>query len=105
MAALSHANVVRYYDSFLEGNQLQIIMEYCDSGDLQKFLKKSEKEGILPEESMIWRFFIQICVALHYLHSQRILHRDIKSANIFMTRVRAKAYVFVCVCVWGGGGL
>ncbi len=88
MAALNHPNVVRYYDSFLEGNQLQIIMEYCDAGDLQKFLKKSEKEDVLPREDIIWKFFLQICIALQYLHSQRILHRDIKSANIFMTRVR-----------------
>lgn len=86
MAALNHPNVVRYYDSFLEGNQLQIIMEYCDAGDLQKFLKKSEKEDVLPREDIIWKFFLQICIALQYLHSQRILHRDIKSANIFMTR-------------------
>ncbi len=47
-------------------------------------------EGTLPLEALIWRFFLQICIALDYLHRNRILHRDIKSANIFMMRV--------CVC-------
>ena len=86
MASLNHANVVRYYDSFLEDNQLQIIMEYCDGGDLQKFLKSVHKAGVLADEERIWSFFLQTSVALQYLHSQRILHRDIKSANIFMMK-------------------
>jgi serine/threonine protein kinase len=99
MAALDHQNVVKYYDSFLEGNLLNIVMEFCEEGDLQMFLKKCAQRRILPPENVIWNFFIQIAVALHYLHGKRILHRDIKSANIFMSRVRVKRLWTVCCAV------
>lgn len=96
MASLDHPNVVRYYDSFLEKNMLNIVMEYCEEGDLQMFLKKCAQRRVFPPEDIIWRFFLQIAVALHYLHGRRILHRDIKSANIFVGKVCASAGGCLC---------
>jgi len=82
MAALDSPYVVRYYDSFIEGGVLCIVMEYCDRGDLQRVIRKQEGR-LLPEER-VWIVFLQVALGLAYLHSRRTLHRDLKSANVFM---------------------
>jgi NIMA (never in mitosis gene a)-related kinase len=37
-------------------------------------------------ESKIWKFFIQACLGIQYLHVRKILHRDIKTINLFMSK-------------------
>jgi NIMA (never in mitosis gene a)-related kinase 1/4/5 len=74
--------VVKYYDSFTGQNSINIIMEYCENGDLGKFLKKQMNRPL--EESKIWKIFIEICMGLRYLHQNKILHRDIKTVNMFL---------------------
>ena len=80
LSSLNCPYIVKYYDSFAENNTLYIIMEYCEKGDLSQILKKQH----LPPHK-IWKFFIQICIGLEYLHSKQILHRDIKCLNIFLS--------------------
>lgn len=82
MAALDSPYVVHYYDSFIEGGTLCIIMEYCDRGDLQRVIRK--QAGALLPEDRVWIMFLQVALGLQYLHSRRTLHRDLKSANVFM---------------------
>ncbi len=60
MANLRHNNVVKYFDSFIDGKKsLNIVMEYCNNGDLHALLKKQRSIGSLSEER-IWKLFIQI---------------------------------------------
>jgi len=76
--------IVRYYDSFIDDkSRINIVMEYCENGDLHSYLNKRQKH---VSEVTIWRFFVQITLGLHYLHSQDIFHRDLKSLNIFLTK-------------------
>ncbi|CAE7423272.1 NEK1, partial [Symbiodinium sp. KB8] len=82
MAALDHPHVVRYFDSFVDGGVLCIVMELCRGGDLQAWLK--QRDGRALPERTVWRVFLELCLALHYLHSQRVLHRDLKTANVFL---------------------
>lgn len=87
MADLDHEYCVRYYDSFIDEGKLNIVMEYCDRGDLQRLLKNQGNKKL--KEDVIWRLFIQMALGLRYLHTKRILHRDIKSANVFLCKVCA----------------
>ena len=52
--------VVQYYDSFEEDGKLNIIMEYCDSGDLNDFLEKHKQTKHLLSENLVWKIFIKI---------------------------------------------
>jgi NIMA (never in mitosis gene a)-related kinase len=76
--------VVGYYDSFIDGTTINIIQEYCQHGDLNSWIKKQNGKGFI--ENFIWKVFIQLCLAVHYLHNKNIIHRDIKSLNIFLTK-------------------
>ena len=84
MGKLVHPFIVRYRQSFIEDNILNIVMEYCDNGDLNNFLKIQNKRPL--KEDKIWRFFIEITIGLQYIHKNKILHRDIKALNIFMNK-------------------
>ena len=76
--------VVKYYDSFKENDNLNIVMEYCDGGDLNDFLIEKKKFGQSLEESLIWKIFIKITIGLADIHKLKILHRDLKTLNIFL---------------------
>lgn len=76
--------VCKYYDSFVHKDTINIIMEYCENGDLGKYLKT--QMGRQLNEAKIWKFFIEMCLGLMYLHSNKILHRDIKTINMFLTK-------------------
>ncbi|XP_066900088.1 serine/threonine-protein kinase Nek4 isoform X18 [Kogia breviceps] len=59
-------------------------MGFCEGGDLYRKLK--EQKGRLLSESQVVEWFVQIAMALQYLHEKHILHRDLKTQNVFLTR-------------------
>lgn len=65
---------------------LCIIEEYCEHGDLSAEIKDRTKANSSFSESEVLDILVQLASALDYLHSQRILHRDIKSQNILLAR-------------------
>ena len=82
---LNSKYIVKYIDSFIENNYLNIIMEFCNQGDLDTLLKSKKQKQRLINENWVWKLFIQISIGLLYLHNKNILHRDLKSPNIFLT--------------------
>ncbi|XP_058612412.1 serine/threonine-protein kinase Nek1 isoform X2 [Onychostoma macrolepis] len=84
LANMSHPNIVQYKESFEESGCLYIVMDYCEGGDL--FKKINNQRGTLFPEEQILDWFVQICLALKHVHDRKILHRDIKSQNIFLTK-------------------
>ncbi|KAJ7998675.1 hypothetical protein DPEC_G00207340 [Dallia pectoralis] len=84
LSRLRHPNIVTYRESWEEDCQLYIVMGFCEGGDLYHRLKQQKGE-LLPERQVV-EWFVQIAMALQYLHEKRILHRDLKTQNIFLTK-------------------
>ncbi|CAG9312240.1 unnamed protein product [Blepharisma stoltei] len=80
---LRHANIVAYKDSYIDREQyLCIVMVYCEGGDI--YLKIKDAKGKKFSEAQILEWIAQILLALLYLHERKILHRDLKTQNIFI---------------------
>ncbi|XP_027556384.1 serine/threonine-protein kinase Nek4 isoform X1 [Neopelma chrysocephalum] len=85
LSQLRHPNIVTYRESWQgQDGHLYIVMGFCEGGDLYHKLK--EQKGKLLPESQVVEWFVQIAMALQYLHEKHILHRDLKTQNIFLTR-------------------
>ncbi|XP_031195098.1 serine/threonine-protein kinase Nek3 isoform X2 [Mastomys coucha] len=83
LAKMKHPNIVAFKESFEAEGHLYIVMEYCDGGDLMQRMKE-QKGKLLPEDTIL-NWFIQICLGVNHIHKKRVLHRDIKSKNVFLT--------------------
>ncbi|PRP75510.1 hypothetical protein PROFUN_15659 [Planoprotostelium fungivorum] len=85
LSMLSHPNIISYVDSFLDGDYLNIVMEYAEGGDLHQRIIHTRECREKFEESQIWDWALQLAEALHFVHSKNILHRDVKNQNLFLT--------------------
>ena len=91
MKKLLHPNVISFKDVFKDTklDYFYIVMEYANDGDLSKKIK-TQKNKIIGDkyfsEEKIMQYFYQICRGLQYIHSKNIIHRDIKSQNIFLMK-------------------
>ncbi len=91
-----HPNIIRVFDTTFEQNQCTIVMERM-RGDLKKFWEKKSTETRMANIKSIAH---QILSAIHFLHSVEIVHRDIKSQNIFYERVGDHIQVKVSLCIF-----
>lgn len=83
---MKHCNIIAYIDSYLEGPRMYIIMEYADGGDLAEKIKERKEEEAHFAERDIMFIFVQVASALQHIHCRKVLHRDLKPLNIFLTR-------------------
>ena len=86
LAMLHHPNVIEYYENFLQDKAMMIVMEYAAGGTLYDLLESRKREGRHLEEEELAHIFAQIVLSMYYVHQNQILHRDLKSQNIFLTR-------------------
>ena len=91
MKKLFHPNIISFKDVFKDTklDYFYIVMEYANDGDLSKKIKtqkqKTYGDKYLSEEKIL-QYFDQICRGLQYIHSKNIIHRDIKTQNIFLMK-------------------
>ena len=88
LASVNHKNVIAYKEAFFDQQEqvLCIVMEMADSGDLDSKLEQAKKLKSFIKESKIWYIFKQILEGIEALHAESIVHRDIKCANIFLSK-------------------
>lgn len=85
MKPLEHPNIIKYIDTIIDNNELYIVTEWAEKGDLQKMIKEHASDEIPFDEPTIWEYMRQISSALKHMHEKKIMHRDLKPANIFIS--------------------
>ena len=86
---VDHSNIIKFLDVFTRtkpNNSLNIVTEYADGGDLSQKLKRLKHKKIPLTEKEILNYLVQICLALNHIHKKKIIHRDLKSGNVFLTK-------------------
>eukprot|EP00117_Sycon_ciliatum_P042951 scpid38448/ scgid2037/ Serine/threonine-protein kinase Nek9; Nercc1 kinase; Never in mitosis A-related kinase 9; NimA-related kinase 8 len=87
LSLLSHPNIIAYYNDFMDGSTLLIEMEYANGGTLnRKIYTGLTNDELFAERWILWMFY-QIVSAVNYVHDRSIIHRDIKSLNIFLNKL------------------
>ena len=79
---LDHPNIVKYIECIQTKTHINLVLEYVEGGSLHQILKQT---GKMPEH-LVFIFVKQILNGLDYLHNQGIIHRDIKGANLLLTK-------------------
>lgn len=80
LSSAESSNVTKYYGTVLQGSKLWIVMDLCYGGSVRTLLRP----GPISEKHLSV-LFREICIAVEAIHSQGIIHRDIKAANVLIT--------------------
>ncbi len=80
MASINHPNIMHLYEYLETTNNYYLVLQYCNGGDLESYLKKMNR---LSESEALY-FLMQIMNGFRVLHFKKIMHRDIKLANLFL---------------------
>eukprot|EP01064_Diplonema_japonicum_P022284 TRINITY_DN319_c0_g1_i1.p1 TRINITY_DN319_c0_g1~~TRINITY_DN319_c0_g1_i1.p1 ORF type:complete len:730 (+),score=276.86 TRINITY_DN319_c0_g1_i1:101-2290(+) len=88
---VKHENIIGFHDFFVHKDRHQqysicLSMELCECGDFSDRIKEAKRKKSFFEEARIRKWMVQMCAAMHYLHEQDFIHRDIKPTNIFFTK-------------------
>ena len=80
---LQHPAVIGYRDTFVDDEHLCLVMEHGDGGDLATRILNATKPFA---EDQVLSWFAQLALALHHVHERGVLHRDLKTCNLFLTQ-------------------
>eukprot|EP00043_Microstomoeca_roanoka_P013672 m.134330 g.134330 ORF g.134330 m.134330 type:complete len:1026 (+) comp15818_c0_seq2:182-3259(+) len=86
LSQLDHPNILRFHESYIDKDFVCIVTEYCEGGDLAECIETHKGRGEIINQQQVLDWFVQLTMALKYLHERRVLHRDLKSKNVFLRR-------------------
>ena len=100
LEVLNHPNIIRFREVYKKkAGQLCIVMDYADGkfrfcnyiyfpvgGNLGDKIKEGKASGKLLPEEQVLNWFTQIVLPMKHVHDRKIIHRDIKSQNVFLTK-------------------
>ncbi|MFH1017369.1 MAG: protein kinase [Pseudomonadota bacterium] len=81
-AKLSHRHIVAFYDAGKQSDRLYLVMEFVEGPNLLELIRS---QGPLPVPKTV-AFLVQLADALAFAHERKIVHRDIKSANVLISK-------------------
>ena len=85
LEAMKHPNIINFHESYTTINgKLCIVMDYADGGDISTKIR--DAKGKYFTETQILDWFTQLCLAIKHVHDRKVLHRDIKGQNVFLTK-------------------
>ena len=99
LSQLDNPFIVKLYEVFslnpnselLKNNDVEeqkmmcLVLELCENGDLNDKIKEKKQKNEIFSENEILQYFYEILQGLYYLHKNRVIHRDLKTLNIFLT--------------------
>uniref|UniRef100_A0A672ZPA9 Protein kinase domain-containing protein n=1 Tax=Sphaeramia orbicularis TaxID=375764 RepID=A0A672ZPA9_9TELE len=83
LSKMRHPNIVAFREAFEADDLLCIVMEYCSGGDLLHRIQQQKTAQFCVDDILKW--FAQMCAGTKHIHDKRVLHRDLKAKNIFLT--------------------
>ena len=86
LSSIDDIHVVKYYDSYKDNQNFNILMEYCEGSDLKKFIDEYKNKNKLISEEIIYPIVLDICLGTTETHKKNIIHRDLKPENLFITK-------------------
>uniref|UniRef100_H2YAH1 non-specific serine/threonine protein kinase n=1 Tax=Ciona savignyi TaxID=51511 RepID=H2YAH1_CIOSA len=90
LARMKHKNIVQLHESFLDGQFFCIVLEYCEGGDLECKINEHKLKNEHINEQQVIKWLKQMLNAINHMHQSRVLHRDLKSRNIFLKNNQIK---------------
>ena len=84
LRVINGPTIIKFAESFIENQNIYILMEYAEGGNLSELIAKTKAENKRFSEDQILMYTAQLTLSLLALHSKQVLHRDVKSQNIFI---------------------
>ena len=84
LSNIENENIVKYHESFYEDDFFNIVMDYCEFGDLRKILNEFKTNGQFMSKNAIYYLAKSICLGLKEIHKNNLIHRDLKPENLFL---------------------